>query len=217
MEPQLLEQLADQQISFKMNPPAAPHFGGALECEIKSVKSPLQVVTGSQPLPEDVLHTVLFEIEGILNSKPLGYVSSDIADVDLVTPNFLLMGWWDALLPRVVYTPEPLSKHRWRHAQTIVDHFCVYFTRHYLPNLQSHLKWKREIQDLTKDAVVMVVDLQLPRAHWPIGRIESLVPSEDGHIRSAKVRIKDRLYLRPMAKLVQLPALPDGKDTDIKD
>ncbi|KAL0151615.1 hypothetical protein M9458_051478 [Cirrhinus mrigala] len=217
MEPELQNQLADQQITFKMNPPAAPHFGGTWEREIKSVKSALQVVAGNQPLPEDVLHTVLVEIEGILNSKPLGYVSSDVADVDPVTPNFLLMGRRDASLPQVVYTPEPLSKRRWRHAQTVVDHFWAYFTRHYLPNLQSRLKWQRETQDLTEDAVVMVVDPQLPRAHWPIGTIESLVPSEDGHIRSAKVRIKDRLYLRPVAKLVQLPALPDSEAPDVKD
>ncbi len=49
---------------------------------------------------------------------------------------------------------------------------------------------------------MMVVDPPLPLAHRSIGRIESLVLSEDGYIRSAKVRIKDRLYLRPVAKLV---------------
>ncbi len=104
IEPQLQEQLADQQITFKMNPPAALHFGGTWEHEIKSVKSALRVITGNQSLPENVLHTVLVEIEGILNSKPLGYVSSDGADVGLI-------GRQDASLPQVVYTPEPLSKH----------------------------------------------------------------------------------------------------------
>lgn len=41
----------------------------------------------------------MVEIEGILNSKPLGYVSSDIADPDPITPNLLLMGRYDASLP----------------------------------------------------------------------------------------------------------------------
>ncbi len=123
MEPRLREQLASYQITFKMNPPAAPHFGGTWEREIRSVKSALRVVIGSQSVPEDVLQTVLIEVEGILNSKPLGYVSSDVADLDPVTPNMLLMGRRDASLPQVIYTPEPLSKRRWRHSQTIVDHF----------------------------------------------------------------------------------------------
>ncbi|KAL1266305.1 hypothetical protein QQF64_001980 [Cirrhinus molitorella] len=43
-------------------------------------------------LPEEVLRTVLIEVEGIMNSKPLGYVSSDISDPDPITPNLLLYG-----------------------------------------------------------------------------------------------------------------------------
>lgn len=52
-------------------------------------------------LSKEVLRTVMVEIEGILNSKPLGYVSSDIADPDPITPNLLLMGRYDASLPLV--------------------------------------------------------------------------------------------------------------------
>lgn len=44
--------------------------------------------------------SVLIEVEGILNSKPLGYVSSDVVDPDPVTPNLLLMGWLDPSLPK---------------------------------------------------------------------------------------------------------------------
>ncbi len=57
-------------------------------------------------MPENVLQTVLIEVEGILNSKPLGYVSSDVADLDPVTPNMLLMGWRDASLPQVIYVVQ---------------------------------------------------------------------------------------------------------------
>lgn len=92
MELKLQELLASYQINFRMNPPTTPHFEGAWEREIRSVKSALQVVVGSQLVPEEVLCTVLIEVEGILNSKPLGYVSSDVADIDPVTPNMLLMG-----------------------------------------------------------------------------------------------------------------------------
>ncbi|XP_065102634.1 uncharacterized protein [Paramisgurnus dabryanus] len=214
MEPRLQELLADYQITFKLNPPAAPHFGGIWEREIRSVKSALQVVIGSQPVPEEVLSTVLIEVEGILNSKPLGYVSSDVADLDPVTPNMLLMGRRDASLPQVIYTPEPVTKRRWRHTQSIVDHFWLYYTRHYLPDLQTRQKWQRETQDLTENTVVMIMDPQLPRASWPVGRVVKLIPSADGHIRSAQIQVKDRLYLRPVAKLVRLPPIPDGDETN---
>lgn len=62
-------------------------------------------------MTEEVLRTVLVEVEGILNSKPLGYTSSDVADPDPVTPNLLLMGRPDPSLPQVVYAyTELLSK-----------------------------------------------------------------------------------------------------------
>lgn len=57
-------------------------------------------------MSEEVLRTVLTEIEGILNAKPLGYVSADVADTDPVTPNYLLMGRPDSSLPQVVYPEE---------------------------------------------------------------------------------------------------------------
>ncbi len=198
MEPRLQEQLASYQITFKMNPPAAPHFGGAWESEIRSVKSGLGVVIGSQSVSEGILQTVLIEVEGNLNSKPLGYVSSDVVDLDTVKPNTLLMGRWDASLQQVIYTPEPLSKRRWRHSQTIIDHFWSYVTRYYILDLQTRQKW-------------------LPRAQWPVGRFAKLIPSADGHIRLAQVQVNDRLYLRPVTKLVRLSALLDGGDTDPND
>lgn len=69
MEPQLKEQLAAYQIDFKFNPPNAPHFGGVWEREVQSVKSGLQVAVGSQSVSEDVLYTVLVEVEGILTQS----------------------------------------------------------------------------------------------------------------------------------------------------
>ncbi len=92
MQPTLRDQLAKEQIRFRLNPPSAPHFGGSWEREVRSVKTALRTTLGAQIITEEVLRTVLVEIEGILNSRPLGYVSSDIADPDPVTPNSLLMG-----------------------------------------------------------------------------------------------------------------------------
>jgi len=44
--------------------------------------SALQGVLKDQVVAEEVLLTALIEVEGLLNSKPLGYASSDVADPD---------------------------------------------------------------------------------------------------------------------------------------
>ncbi|KAL4009372.1 hypothetical protein ACER0C_003224 [Sarotherodon galilaeus] len=121
MEPDLKQQLAKQTINFCFNPPHSPHFGGAWEREIRAVKSALQVVLKDQVVAEEVLLTALIEVEGILNSKPLGYATADIADPDPITPNLLLMGRHDSALPQAVYGPSgTLSNRRWRHSQAWV-------------------------------------------------------------------------------------------------
>ncbi len=105
----------------------------------------------------------MIEIEGILNSKPLGYVSSDIADPDPVTPNLLLMGRHDASLPLVTYPDSELhSRRQWRHSQILSDHFWAHFLRNYLPSLQSRQKWRTDNPNLQPNTVILILDPHLP-------------------------------------------------------
>lgn len=117
-----------------------------------TLKTALRTTVGAQPVPEEVLRTVLVEVEGILNSKPLGYVSFSIADPDSVTPNHFLMGRPDGSLPQVVYAEaELLGRRRWHHSQVLADHFWARFIREYLPSLQLRQKWHTEQADLVED------------------------------------------------------------------
>ncbi|XP_039516235.1 uncharacterized protein LOC120470711 [Pimephales promelas] len=215
LEGPLQEQLAKQQIEFRFNPPGSPHFGGTWEREIKSIKSALQVILQDHTVAEPVLQTVLIEVEGMLNAKPLGYISSDAADPDPVTPNLLLMGRRDASLPQAVYaSSDLLGRRRWRHSQILADHFWSNFIRRHLPDLQKRSKWHKDTDNLTAGQVVMVVDSQLPRAQWPIGRVVNTRSGLDGRVRAAEVKIKGQTYLRPVVRLVRLPAWEDEDDSN---
>ena len=81
LAPDLQNQLASQQIQFQFNPPNAPHFGGSLEREICSIKSALHATLGAQTVTEDVLMTVLIEVEGIIRSPTQ-------------TPSLQTCYWW---------------------------------------------------------------------------------------------------------------------------
>lgn len=94
----------------------------------------------------------------------------------------------------------------------MTDHFWSSFIRYYLPGMQARQKWHAIQVNPTEDKVVMLVDPQLPRALWPIGRVIKVHTSVDGHVRSADVKIKDKIYTRPVARLVILPAIPDDED-----
>ncbi|KAL1273037.1 hypothetical protein QQF64_028899 [Cirrhinus molitorella] len=154
---------------------------------------------------------LLLEVEGILNSKPLGYVSSDVADLDPVTPSLLLMGRRDASLPQVLYDSNHLlGKLRWRHSQVLADNFWTAFIRHYLPSLQERHKWRKDGKELTVGQVVLIVDPQLARALWPVGTVTETLAGADDKIRTARVKVKEKTYTRPVVRLIPLPRHEDN-------
>ena len=205
LEPEIKRKLAEHKVRFRFNPPNAPHFGGTWEREIRSVKATLATILKGPSIRESVLRTILVDIEGILNSKPLGYVSSDVADPDPITPNMLLMGRRDPSSPPVIYDEaQRLTRRRWRQCQLLADQFWRRFLRYYLPTLQSRHKWQQEVRALKVGDVVMIADPQMARAQWPVGWISQVLQGKDGRIRVVKVMVKDREYTRPVSRIVFL-------------
>lgn len=162
MQPSLQTLLAEHQFKFVFNPPNASHFAGTWERKIRSIKTALNATLNAQTVTEEMLNTILIKIEGILNSKPLGYVSSDLADPDPVTPNLLLMGRLDPSLLQTLY--HDLSQRRWRACQVLADRFWSQFIKNYLPAMQIRKNWRSDTDPLQLNTAVLIVDPQLPRA-----------------------------------------------------
>ena len=74
-----------------MNPPLAPHFGGIWEKIIQTAKRTLLIILESQQLKAETFQTIVTETEGILNSRPITYVSSDNNDDEALTPNHFIL------------------------------------------------------------------------------------------------------------------------------
>lgn len=81
-----------KHFEWKFNPPCAPHMGGVWERLIRSVKVTLNAILYEQVSREEVLVTILAEVEHIINSRPLTKVSNDPRDCEALTPNHFLIG-----------------------------------------------------------------------------------------------------------------------------
>ena len=77
-------------LEWTFNPPLAHHRGGVWERMIKSTKKHLVTVIGKETIESDVLSTVLTQIEGIVNYRPITHVSADPRDVGALTPMQIL-------------------------------------------------------------------------------------------------------------------------------
>ena len=69
----------------------APWWGGFYEHLIRGVKSSLKKCVGRANLTYDELHTVVTEVEAVMESRPLTYLYPDDIEEPL-TPSHLLCG-----------------------------------------------------------------------------------------------------------------------------
>ena len=81
--------LCDLGVQWEFNLPKAPWWGGVFERLIQSTKRCLRKIIGQASFSYDELLTAVIEVEGVLNSRPLSYVSLDYLDEPL-TPSHLI-------------------------------------------------------------------------------------------------------------------------------
>ena len=198
--------LSQENISWKFLPPSASHMGGAWERLVGTVKRSLKVIIGTQTLTDEVLLTALTEVEGMINGRPLTYISSDTGDMEPLTPNHLLLGCGDALLPPGEFQDREInSRRRWRQSQVLAEHFWKRWRQEYLPTLVSRSKWRKDPANLKVGQVVLIVDAAAPRGCWSLARVTRIFPGPDGRVRSVEVRsAAGGVYQRPVTKLCGL-------------
>ena len=133
--------LSRYNISWKFNVPRAPWWGGFFERLVRSVKRCLKKVMRISKVNYEEFETLLVEVEGILNSRPLTYVSEEF--LHPLTTSSLCVG--RRLLDQVAEakyrdggnSAKGLSK-RQKHLNLVIDHFWKRWRREYLTELREH-------------------------------------------------------------------------------
>ena len=161
------------------------------------MKNCLKKTLGRAKLDFNELLTVLHEIELILNSKPLTYVTDDVVD-DVLTPNHVLFG--RNLLPvnedesphdaanDTADTPDKLTA-RMREIQRPVTKFWKDWRNDYLLDLREQMRPHNNAVDVKAkiDDVVLIHDDNVKRHRWVIGRVVGVEVGSDGQIRATRV------------------------------
>ena len=180
-------------------PPSASHFGGAWERLIRSVRRILRGILNQQTVNSEVLHTLLVEVEGILNNRPLTDIPMSPNDDEPLTPNHLLLMREGPNAP--VESHDSFGRRRWLQVQYLASLFWTRWRKEYLPLLQKRHKWKTSKDNIRVDDVVLIVDGNVPRGKWLLGRVISLHRSKDEKVRSVDVKVSGNILKRPIAKL----------------
>ena len=211
--PSLTNTLARNGVEWKFIPKRAPWFGGFWERLIGLTKLTLKKVLGRAFTTLNSLQTLIVEIEGILNNRPLTTVPTDINDPDPITPAHLLYGRKIVCVPYHV-TPENNFSDpdfgdtdiqvRAKKQAILLQHFWTRWKLEYLTGLREfHQASGNNVQTIKPGAVVLVHD-DTPRINWRLAVVEDTISGEDGLIRAANIRTSTGKTNRPVTKLYPL-------------
>lgn len=90
-DPKVKSELQTKRVTWRFNLERAPWWGGFFERMVRSVKRCLRKVLGNAKLTVEELSTVLVEIEGTLNARPLTEEYEEF-EGEVLTPSHLIYG-----------------------------------------------------------------------------------------------------------------------------
>ena len=180
-------------IEFKTNPPASSHRGGAWERQIRTVRSVLSNMLGRYParLDSSSLRTLLYEVMNTVNSRPLTADNLCSPQEVVISPNHILTMKTNQLapLPGCIDGSEIYGRMRWRKVQQLATEFWTNWKNHYLKNITKRQRWETKNRNIKEGDMVAIVDDNRTRNEWKVGIIDTVQFSEDGIVRSARIRM----------------------------
>lgn len=193
-------------VKWSFNPPTAAHMGGCWERLIRSIKSALKVMLPPDYTPSpEILASALIEVEAIINSRPLVYISLEDGNQEALTPQHFLLGSGGDL--KSLGNPsadDRILRSHYKTSQIMAQRFWRQWILAYRPTLLMKSKWYEKHPDLREGDIVVILDENDRSRQYPSGQIINVHPSRDGHIRSVTVQTKQGIFERPTAKLARL-------------
>ena len=199
---------AIKDVKWIVNVPKAPWWGGVFERMVRSIKRCLKKIIGKAKFTPDELLMAITEVEMVINSRPLSYVSASDVEEPL-TPSHLIVGHDFEM------SPDVLTR-RARYLNSTIDKFWERWRKEYLVELRAAHKQNGKGSSAPRvsvgDVVVIHSDNQ-PRGMWDLGLVEELLIGSDGEARGAVLRVagpgrRAKHLRRPVQRLypIEMPA-----------
>lgn len=193
-------------IEFRFIPSYSPTFGGLWEAAVKSAKYHFKRVIGNLLLTYEQFNTIIIQIEGILNSRPITPLSNDITDFSFLTPAHFLLSKPITAPPEPEITSSNVNCLRfWNKCKKIQQDFWRVWHKSYLSQLLCRPKWQKVNVNLKEGALVLLIGNNSPPLQWPVARISKVFTGSDGHVRVVEVKTANACHRRAINKVAVLP------------
>ena len=186
--PSLKKPFSNRGIEWKFIPKRAPWYGGFWERLIGMTKTVIKKVLGRARINLIALQTLVTEIEAVLNDRPLTYVSSDVNDIEPLTPAHLIYGRRIISLPYPhvdedeIEDPDFINDSEARRAKSQalrLKHFESRWRKEYLTSLREFHKNTGKNEQSVRVGDVVLIHSEKARLLWHMAVIESLIRGKD--------------------------------------
>ena len=158
-------------------------------------------------LGEESFHTLLCEVENIINSRPLTVENvNDCNGPSPITPNMLLTTKTKIVRPPpgVFEEADMYSRRHWRRVQHLAEEFWSRWRKEFLQSLQERSKWKCKSRNFEVGDIVIVKSDE-PRNEWPLAIVVETFADGNDTVRTVKLRLGNgKVIDRSITKLVLL-------------
>ncbi|XP_073959385.1 uncharacterized protein [Choristoneura fumiferana] len=208
------------KISWKFIPQLAPWHGGFYERLVALVKHCLKRTLDKHLINDSQLHTIMKEVEAVVNSRPLTKIGPDVEHI-LRPADFLSLGTClttetsHAELPSVGTKAKTDLITSWKRGLKILEEIKQMFIGQYLVSLRERFRSEPKQPRVISHKAPEIGDLvqikaeSKNRINWKVGKIVDMRESTDGKCRVAEVKVDGSILTRSIGHLYPLEVESD--------
>ena len=181
----------DHGMQWIVGPADSPWRQGAVESLVKSTKRALHYAVNNQRLSAPEFLTVCTEAANLINERPIGLLPSLDSQINVLTPNCLLLGRATSANPGGWQPQSSSMKTRYDLVSHIGTQFWKHWIEYFAPTLVYQNKWYQRSRDLKVGDIVLVADANTLKGNYRLARVTMTHPSKDGKVRTATVSYKN--------------------------
>ncbi|UYV62831.1 hypothetical protein LAZ67_2002070 [Cordylochernes scorpioides] len=203
-----------KNITWKFIPPGAPWWGGWWERLIGMMKQLLFRILGQTSLGYEELSTVMCDVESLINTRPLTYLTEESEDLAPLTPSLFLHEVREVSVPDLDLIDNQTLSRKYQYIKRVREDLRERFRIEYFGFLRQETRRLKTTIPFKVGDMVLIGQESLKRLHWPLARIIQLYPGKDGLVRVAKVKTSSGDKIRPIQKLYNLEITPEIRCRD---
>ena len=195
--PKMVKYLNGRIIKWQFYLERCAWWGGFIERMVQTMKRSLKKVVGNARLSYCEFSTILYEIESLINARPITWLYNDPDEGTPISPSDLLHGRPFVQFPplheqRIEGKLPQMCRGRLRYMEKLKSSWWSRWQKEYCADLRqthSNIKVSNKSKIAVPGDVVLVRNENLPRGSWKLGRISGVKAGRDDQIRAAHVEI----------------------------